>query len=242
MTTKIILILFGISVWGFGIPATAADFIPVSPPLITLIPRDLGNNEIWYIGGSASTPSAEIMIYLRSATGETMGFTTKTGGKGEWFYTHNGFLREGKYTSWAQMRIGDELSPPSPEVAFEIMATAVRIGPYRVSWEILYLVFALLMLLILTISSIFAIYHFRHYHIKSSRLRREIREAETEARKGFELLRKDVKEEIEFLGKIKMSRELSIEENRREEKLLTDLNFIEQHILKEIGDIELSIP
>jgi len=207
-----------------------------------LVPRDLGNNEIWYVGGTASVPNTDIVIYLQSTRGDTLSFITKSNERGEWLYTHTDFLREGKYKSWAQMRVKGELSPPSPEVAFEIIPTALRIGSYRLSYEILYAILALLLLSAVLVLSAFGIYHFRHYHKKSSRLRQEIREAEDEVRRGFDTLRKDILEEMEFIGGIKLSRELSMEEHRREEKLLQDLKFIEGHILKEIGDIEPAIP
>src|SRR5512140_1899503 len=61
----------------------------ISPPLITLVPKDLGNNEIWYVGGTASVPDSEIVIYLQGQDGTTQSFTTKSNEKGEWFYTHN---------------------------------------------------------------------------------------------------------------------------------------------------------
>lgn len=230
----------------------AAEFIPIPPPLVTLVPKGLGNDELWYLGGTASVPNSEVIIYLQNERGETLSFTTAADAKGEWFYSHNSFLTEGKYKSWAQLRVskpastgsspGGEMSPPGPEVSFEILPTALRIGSYRVSYSTLYGALAFLLFILLILVSGFGIFHFRHYHLKHSKLRKEIREAEDEVQKGFDMLRKDMKEEMEFLGKIKMSRELSIEEHRREEKLLADLGFIEQHILKEISDIEPAIP
>ena len=238
-----ILILFSISILGFSISALAANQQgTISPPLITLVPRDLGNNEIWYIGGTASVPETDIIIYLQGQDGETQSFTAKSNEKGEWFYTHSSFLKEGKYKSWAQLKVLGELSPPGPEVSFEIIATALRIGSYRISFEILYMTVALILFGILVVLALVIFYHFRHYHIKNARLRREIREAEEEARKGFDILRRDIKEELEFIARIKKSQELTIEEHRREEKLMHDLDVVERHMMKEIKDIEPAMP
>jgi len=236
-----ILALFSISILGFSISASAAEQTTISPPLVTLVPKDLGNNEIWYIGGASSVPQAEVIIYLQGAQGETLSFTAKSNEKGEWFYTHNSFLREGVYKSWAQLKVGGELSPPGPEVSFEIVPTALRIGSYRVSYEMLYLTLALALLLALIALASFVFYHFRSFRVKNMRLRKEIREAEEEARRGLDLLRRDIKEEIEFIGKIRKSRELSIEEHRHEEKMMHDLDLVERHLLKEISDIEPAI-
>ncbi len=243
-TIKAILIISLFSVFSFYLLFSASNAMArqapliISPPLITLTPKDLGNDDIWYLGGTASVPNAEVIIYLQSNSGETLSFTAKTNDRGEWFYSHAGFLREGRYKSWAQLKAEEAFSPPGPEVSFEILPTALRIGSYRLSYETLYFGLAALLLIILISVSGFGVYHFRHYHIKNAKMKKEIAEAEAEASKGFELLRKDINEEIDFMAKIKMSRELSVEEHRREAKLLADLNFIEQHILKEIGDIE----
>lgn len=220
---------------------SSASPILVPPPLINLIPRDLGNDEIWYIGGTASAPNAEIEIYLQDNNGQTFNFKTKSNEKGEWFHTHPVFLREGFYKSWTQLRIGQEISPPSPEVSFEIFRTALRIGNARITFETLYLALAIGIFLILLIIIIFGLYHFGHYRHKNARLKKEIFEAELEVKKGFNSLRGDIKEELEFISRIKKSRDLSIEEHRREEKLLNDLSFIEKHILNEIGDVEAAL-
>lgn len=223
-------------------PAALAQQLTISPPLVTLIPRDLGNNEIWYVGGTATVPNAEILIYLQSSSGETHSFVTRSNEKGEWFYSHTTFLKPGAYRTWAQLKVGAELSPPSPEVAFEIVPTALQIGSLRLSYEGFYLFLAVTLFSILLGAVAFLLYHFWHYHRKSSRLQREIREAEAEARSGFLLLRNDIREELKFIAGLKKSRRLSIEEHRREEKFLSDLDFVESHVLKEIQDIGPATP
>lgn len=242
-TLKIILALALISsfifYFLFSVGYVAAQQTPliVPPPLVTLVPIDLGNDDVWYLGGTASMPNAEVIIYLQSSSGETFSFTTKANDRGEWFYSHAGFLREGRYKSWAQLKVEEKFSPPGPEVSFEIIATALRLGSFRISYETLYLIFALILLALLMSAAIFSFYHFRHYHQKNSLLKKEIREAEEEVRRGFALLRQDIKSELDLMAKVKKSRELSIEENRWEEKLINDLGFVENNILKEIGDI-----
>lgn len=226
----------------FGAARTYAAAVPLSPPLITVVPKDLGNNEIWYIGGAVAVPEGEVTIYLQGERGEALSFTTRANERGEWFYTHTTFLREGKYRSWAQLRVGEELSPPGPEVRFEIVPTALRIGTYRVSFETLYLSVAIFLLLSILGAGGFSWHHFRGWREKRARLRKEVREAEEETRRGFALLRQDIQEEIAFIAQIKKSREISMEERRREEKLLQDLNLVERHIMEEIGDINPAIP
>lgn len=232
----IFAILLLVSTGNFGV--SAAEMVKFAPPIITLAPQDLGNDELWYIGGNASVPDSEIIILLQNESGGTFSFLARADNQGQWFYAHDNFLKEGKYKAWAQMKIGDAVSSPSPEVAFDILSTAFRIGNIRISYADFYLALALLLLAILAALSAFFAYHFRHYYQKNSRLRKETREAEEEARRGFTLLRQDIREEIDFIGKIKKSRSLNGDERFREEKLFKDLNLIENQIMKEIEDIE----
>ena len=223
----------------FSVRLANAEQTPliVPPPLVTLVPKDLGNDDIWYLGGTASVPNAEVIIYLQSSSGETLSFTTKANDRGEWFYSHAGFLREGRYKSWAQLKVENAFSPPGPEVSFEIIATALRLGSLRISYENLYLTLALALFAILLGAGSFSLYHFRRYHQKNSLFKKEVAEAEEKVRQGFALLRQDIKSELDLISTIKKSRELSAEEHRREEKLINDLGFVENNILKEIGDI-----
>jgi cbb3-type cytochrome oxidase subunit 3 len=219
----------------------AAEPLSLAPPLITLVPQDIGNNEIWYIGGAAATPRADVLIFLQGEGGDTQNFITRADENGAWFYTHPTFLREGAYRSWAQMKVGDQLSPPGPQVAFHIVSTALRIGSLRISFETLYLGTAVFFLLLVLGIAWFALYHFRHFRHKRARLTKEIREAVEEARRGFILLRQDIQEELGFIARIKKSRELNEEERRREEKLMQDLNLVEQHVMEELGDVETAM-
>lgn len=212
--------------------------VAVSPPLITLVPRNLGNDEIWYIGGTSVYPDAEIIIYLQNNDGEIYNFSEQSNEKGEWFHTHNGFLKEGNYKSWAQVKIGETISPPSPEMSFEIAHTALRIGALRISNEYLYLSIALILLAVLLGGIVITVLNFQNYRKKHSQLMKEIQEAEWEVAKGFKDLKHEIHGELDRLSKIKLLRELDSEENRIEAKLLSDLDLIESHILKEISEIE----
>lgn len=182
-------------------------------------------------------PRAEVLIFLQGEAGDTQNFTAHTDENGAWFYVHPTFLREGSYRSWAQLKVGDRLSPPGPQVAFHIIPTALRVGSLRISFETLYLMAASLLSLLLLAIAGFALYHYRHLRRKRNRLVKEVHEAIEEARRGFILLRRDIQQELGLIGRIRKSRELSAEERQYEEKLLQDLNLVEQHVMQEIGDV-----
>ena len=141
--------------------ANAFEQGTIAPPLITSVRKDLGNNEIWHIGGAVSVPGAEVILYLQSENGNALSFNLKADSNGEWFYKHDSFLKEGSYKSWAQLKVGKEFSLPSPEVSFKVVHTALSIGAFRISYSTIYLASAAILLFALTILSIFGFYHYR---------------------------------------------------------------------------------
>jgi len=52
-------------------------------------------------------------------------------------------------------------------------------------------------------------------------------------------LRQNIKSELAIMDKAKMSQRLSAEEDRREKKLLSDLDRIETAIKREFADVKL---
>ena len=62
----------------------------------------------------------------------------------------------------------------------KIIATALRLGSLRISYENLYLTLALALFAILLGAGSFSLYHFRRYHQKNSLFKKEVAEAEEE--------------------------------------------------------------
>ena len=72
---------------------------------------------------------------------------------------------------------------------------------------------------------------------RKERAMKEVREAEEAVRKGFAVLKRDIQQELEIIGKAKMERVLRAEEEKQEAQLLEDLVSIQRRIGKEIEDI-----
>lgn len=116
--------------------------------------------------------------------------------------------------------------------------TALQFGASRVSFEVFYFVLSILLLVAVLALSGYIAFHALHVRRKHSILRREIREAEESVRRGFAILRNDIKAELETIHKAKLSKALSEEEKTREKRLLSDLGRIEQRIGREIWEVE----
>ena len=220
--------------------ASAATQAQLSPPVVNLISKNINNNELFYVGGrAASGNNGRVVVYLQSLnTGETYGFEIEVGPNGDWFYSHNKFLQSGNYLLWTQLKIGDNISPPSGQIQMVISPVAIQLGASRLSYETVYLALMVLFLAIVIGLSAFIIYHFRHGHRKKRSLMKEIKEAEESIKRGFAVLKRDIQAELETIKKVKMSKELSAEERVREEQLFKDLNEINENIGKEVWDIE----
>jgi len=237
----ILLLVFGLSIFAFFTDAVPvkAQVAEISPPVVTTISRSISNDEIFYVGGKTDGGNIQVTIYLQSLqTGETISRQVVSDNKGNWFYRHDGFLSSGRYLLWAQEKLGDLLSPPSPQIELTVQQTALQLGASRISLETLYLIFAALLLLLNAGLVVYIISHLRRARAKHSAWLKEVYEAEQSVKRGFAVLKRDIERELEVIRKVKLSKELSAEEKEREEQLLKDLAWAEQYIGKEIWDVE----
>lgn len=244
---KSLMIILMLLALGFGIfaqrPARAAQDsisnVQLEPPVVTLFPKSISNDEILYIGGRAGAPQAQVLIYLQNiGTGSTLNQAAVTDKTGAWFYSFPQFLEAGHYIAWTQFKIANDTSPPSSKLDLFVAPTAIQIGGLRLGYEdfyfVLFFVFAIAFFGLLA----FVFYHGYHFRKKNRRLGQAIREAEDSIRRGFAVLRRDIELELDIIRRAKLKKELSAEEKLREEKLLKDFEAISRYISKEVWDIE----
>jgi len=205
-------------------PVVFAQELSLSPPVINFYNNQLGNSEIYYIGGTSSVPGATIIVYLQKENGSILAQETIVNEVGEWFYSHPEFLSKGSYNVWIQLKVGDLVSPPSHTVKFEVASTALQIGDTRITKESLYFFFTMIFILASLLLGGFIIYHFRQHRKKSSLFAQEINKAEQLVHHGFIALQSDLKARLKMSGGGK----------NKGEKMLEDLKDIEKH-LKELS-------
>ncbi len=208
-------------------------------PVITIFSKNISNEEIFYIGGTVNSANASVTIYLQDLrSGEAYSQKAIPDKDGAWFYRHDRFLPSGEYLLWVQAQLIEEVSPPSPQVQMNVESTAFQVGATRISFVAMYAV-------ALVFSTISILLLFLYVGIRASSARKkhqlltkEIREAEESIRRGFAVLRRDVKEELDVLAKMKLHGPLSIELTAKEAQLTKDLDYVERFVGKEIWDIE----
>ncbi len=234
-------LIFIISGLIFGANLALAQMAPrelaLEPPLVTLFPQTVSNDEILYIGGRAGAPRAEVIIYLQEEIeGGAVSQSIKTNQDGEWFYSFPKFLDPGSYLVWTQLKLGEEISPPSSKLELVVAKTAIQFGENRYSYEQIYLVVVFVFLILIVLLLIFLGYHFYHLRKKRTKLSKEIGEVEESIKRGFAILRRDIEAELEIVRKTKLTKELMVEEKMREEKLLKDLDWVNNYIGKEVWE------
>ncbi|RMD59137.1 hypothetical protein D6833_11930 [Candidatus Parcubacteria bacterium] len=139
------------------------------------------------------------------------------------------------------MKVGEEMSPPSPQITLTVSPTAIQIGASRISYETLYLIIAVLLALVLLILVGVGAALAVRIRRKRRHLAEELRAVEESLKRGFAMLRRDIEAELELIHDIKMSKKLSDEEQQREQRLLHDLERIKNYLGKEIWEVEQEV-
>jgi hypothetical protein len=236
--TVVLFITVSLSLCGNKI-ALAQENSTLPPPIITTVSESITNDELFYVVGVSDVEDSEIIIYIQNLQdNQLISATVVADKKGDWFYAYQKPLPKGSYTIWTQMKVGNQLSRPSKGEDFTVSKTALQIGASRLSYETLYLILTILFSILSLILGGFTAYHFYHSRIRKRILIKEIKEAESVIRDGFISLHKDIQSELETVHKAKMGKQLSEEEERREKKLLSDLEHIELTIKKEFADVK----
>jgi hypothetical protein len=210
----------------------------IAPPLITNLSKNISNEEIFYVGGKTDFTNSQVVIYLQNlGTGETFSQYTESDNKAEWFYRHTSFLSPGNYLLWVQGKVGEELSPPGPQMTMVVNRTAVSFGGGRLSYETIYLFTIILLLMCIAGLSVLITYHYYHGKKKHKALKKDIDAAAESIRRGFAVLKRDIEAELDVIHRIKLSAVLSAEEKQKESQLMSDLEVIQKRIGQEIWEI-----
>lgn len=235
----VIILIVGLSCL-LTLSTIKAQTAKLSPPIVLEFSENITNREIFYIGGKTQVANAEVIIYLQNLeTGEVTSLAALSDNKGDWFYSHPKFLISGNYLIWTQMRVNNELSPPSPQFKLTVKPVAFQFGVSQLSYEAIYFVVSLVLFIILIIALIYTSYHFYQGRKKHRLVMKEIKEAEEAVRYGFLLLKRDIEKQLEFIESLKLKGEIKEEEEGLELKLLKDLEWVKQKIGKEVKDIEI---
>jgi hypothetical protein len=216
-----------------------AETTEIAPPLINTISKNISNKEIFYIGGKTNIAEQEVVLYFQNLTsGETLSYNVTSDKDGNWFYRHNKLLPAGEFLLWTQGKVGETLSPPSPQERITVERTAIQFGSNRLSYEVIYLIIIIGLIVLLASLTLFIVFHYRHGRRKYREFQAEIRNAEESIKRGFAVLHRDIEAELSVIRKMKLSNELSEEEKQKEDQLIRDLGEVQKRIGDEVWHIK----
>lgn len=237
---KILVLFLAIcSFFIYKIESVFASEPVMPPPLITVLSRNISNEDIFYIGGKTDAAETSVVIHSQNLqSGETLSYEVLSDKKGDWFYRHDTFLNSGEYMLWVQSKIGQELSAPSPQERIIVKTTALQFGGSRISYELMYFILIVMLLLCVFALIVYILRHAKHARKKHKLLTEEIRTAEESIKRGFAVIKRDLEAELNVIKQAKLKGNISYEEKKREEQLVKDIDDIEQKIGREIWQLE----
>ena len=211
-------------------------------PIITTFRGQLGSDELLYLGGTAPSDAIVIVSFSQEQQ-EALVVETRADRDGRWSYLHPRFLQPGVYRVFARTRddVGN-LSDWGPQVTIEVVSRTISVGGVTVSFQAVVGIANVLLILIAAGLGGTSLWFNRRSHRLRDRLRKEVHEAEVAVQEGFRLLRRDIEKELQLVGTADFpSRKFSKEEKEQREKLVVDLQAIEERVRKEVEDIEQAL-
>ncbi len=210
----------------------------IEPPIITEYPATLQSGEIIVIKGT-TYPNSEIVVWVQKDKDDPRQRSTTSDTGGKFTFVDDTRTQIGVYKVWAEtVDSRGAKSSPSNTVTIIVKQLAIlRIGSFAVSFlSILVPLIGLLVLL-----GLLGLAAHRKFLEHKRRLRKEVHEAEEVLHKAFDLLRKEVKEQIKLLENVKSKRKLTEEEHNIIERLKKDLDTAEDVVSKEVADIRKEV-
>ncbi len=208
------------------------DIEPIEAPVITIWPEKyIAGEEIFYLEGWA-LPEVDIIISLRKIGQDIKEWHAKSNEQGEWSFSTKELVKSGIY--YLSAKAQDErgaVSNASDVRKIEVSLSGLSLGIFIVSFKNI-ISFLLLTLFLGIILIAYLIYKVRR---TKKILRKETKEVKKSLYTAFELLEKEIKEQIEMFD----SRPgLSKKEKKLYNNLKKDLEIVQDFIAKEIKDIE----
>lgn len=204
----------------------------LEPPKIIEYPQKLQSGEPLIVKG-ITYPNSRVTIWLQGENEEAKSQIIKSGEKGNFTFIAKEKLKEGIFQLWAE--VTDERgakSGPSEKITFVVsLPTFLRFGEIVLNY--LTIIITLLILIVGALVIIF--YSWYRIFLWRKKVRKEIKETEESLHSAFNILKKEIEEQI---AKLDGEPGLSERENKICDELKEALETSEKTIGKEIKEIE----
>ena len=212
---------------------------PLETPVITEYPKVLASGEILVIKGISRYLRSLVTMWFQGEKGELKSQSVKADEKGNFTFIADERLKDGIYNFWAE--VVDERqakSLPTEKLTMAVKRPAfLRVGSSAIALLSVAVPLAALVILLLFILW----FGWHKFVLFRNRLRKEVQEAEQTLHRAFDLLKKDIRNQIKLLNKTQNKRPLTKEEEKIFQQLKKDLDDSEGLIGKEIKDIKKAV-
>ncbi len=207
----------------------------LSPPIITEYPKELSIGEPLIVRGLTSKNS-NINILLKREIDDVRSFKIESDSNGKFTFIADEKLKEGIYHLWAEtIDARGARSLPSEKITIIVaMSTFFRIGNWVIN--LLAIIIPLVVLIIALILILW--YGWHKFSLIRKQLRKDIFKIEPDIHKEFNLLKKNLRDQIKMLEKARTKRQLTDEEEKIIKQFDVNLDKAEKIIIKEIEEIK----
>jgi hypothetical protein len=219
-------------------PTTVKAEKPISAPTITEWPATLQSGDVLIIKG-LGYPESKILIFVQKGANDPEIAERFCNSDGRFTYNFGKPVEPGYYRIWAKNVSSEGITSDSSETkTVEVVQPLFfRIGTVALNYATIIVTLAgLLVLSGLIVAAV--ILKARQWKRKG---RKEVREAEDALHRAFDLLKDDIRDNLENLEKARSKRQLTEEEKRITVQLKKNLDDAERYLRKEIEDIEREV-
>ena len=189
--------------------------------------------EVLYLEGRAN-PNAIVTVTLQKQGEQPVKFTVKADSSGEWVVAEKTYLSGGNWQVRAKQQVGGILSQESNPRVIRSVVTGITLLGLNIRYVV---IAAVSFVFIITLVGIFIYFHRKINRLKRGLLEKHLHETEERFHKGFAELRSDLMGQLKDLANDTAGRILSSDEIEKRDRLLRQLEELEQNLEHDLGDI-----
>ena len=191
--------------------------------------------EVLYIEGRAN-PDAVVTVQIRkdAGTDKPLSFKIKADSSGEWVIAEKAYLSAGNWQVRARQQVGSLVSGESNPRVIRSVVTGVRVWGMNLRYVV---IAGFIVVFILIIVFIFWYFRKKIETLKKGLMDRQLQETEARFHRGFAEIRQELMDELKELATSAQGRPLTPEEIEKRDRILRELESLEQGLDHDISDI-----
>lgn len=190
--------------------------------------------EILYLEGR-SEPDTVVTVVLQKSGDKPVKFTISPDSTGEWVVQEKTYLSSGDWEVRARAQRGSDLSDWSNPRIIRAIAGGISLFGLRIRYVV---IGAVVFTFLLILAGIFFYFTRKIKKLKRGLFEKQVHETRERAHDSFVTLRRELSERLKSIVANADKRPLTADEIEQQERILRQLDELEQRMEHDIGDIE----